>query len=258
MLRIVLLVVIMSRYIVLPANASFDVYPENSNNNFKIKLPERLSIRAGEFEIALRSITYPNNWCNVKDSFILFTNTDTKSSVKVVIPDGRYKNVNHLVRACTTELSRAGLSESVDIKHVESRGKISLQLTRPIYGVKFSEDLADIFGFNPELTYGGELMFVSPNTVNIEGGFDNLYIYSNLCENRVVGDSNVPCLHVVPTKKPDEGSFIVHDSVKNPVYVPVASLDTETVEIDIRRGDGKSVAFRGGCVIITVHIRPRV
>ena len=94
------------------------------------------------------------------------------------------------------------------------------------------------------------------NTVNLEGGYDNLYIYSNLCANRVVGDSLVPCLHVLASRSPDEGTFTVHEEVKNLVYVPVSNLDTDTVEIDIRRGDGKSVAFRSGCVVITVHMRP--
>ena len=37
--------------------------------------------------------------------------------------------------------------------------------------------------------------------------------------------------------------------------MPVANVDTDTVEIDIRRGDGERVLFRGGCVIVTVHLR---
>ena len=94
--------------------------------------------------------------------------------------------------------------------------------------------------------------------VNLDVAYDNLYVYCNLCENRVVGDSSVPCLHNIPVRTPDGTSNLVHERVRNPAYVPVTGSDTDTIEIDIRRGDGESVVFRGGCVIVTVHLRKKV
>ena len=247
----------MSRYLVLPANASHDVHPDNSNSNYKIKLPERLRMRTGDWEVALCAITYPNNWYNVKDAHITLMHTVQKSVTTVKVPDGKYKTINALVSKCNVALAAANMAQRFKLIYREADGKVVLLgNSAQFFGVQFSADLADIMGFNPDRIYGDVGTLEAANTVNLEGGYDNIYVYSNLCANRVVGDSLVPCLHVIATKQPDDGTFIVHDEITNPVYVPIAHLDTDTVEVDIRRGDGKSVAFRGGCVVMTVHIRP--
>lgn len=248
----------MSRYLILPANASHDVHPDNSNNNYKIRLPERLMMKRGEWEIALRAITYPNNWHNVTNAAITLANLNTKMSTKVRVADGKYKNVADLINKCNAALTKLQMNDVLNFKHSTVTGKTSATIHDRFTAFTMSDDLADILGFVPGRTYqasrsGSDI--VAANTTNIEGAYDNLYVYCNLCEDRVVGDSNVPCLHNVPARARDGSSNLVHEIVNRPIYVPVANVDTDTVEIDIRRGDGERVLFRGGCVIVTVHLR---
>ena len=85
--------------------------------------------------------------------------------------------------------------------------------------------------------------------------YEQLYVYSNLCAERLVGDKSVPLLHNVPVRWTGSQTRLVGETVERSVYVPVASLDTDVVEIDVRRRDGKPVVFRGGRVVVAVHLR---
>jgi len=247
----------MSTYLILPANASHDVYPDNSNHNYKIKLPERLQILSGEWEIALRSITYPNNWHNVAKQFVLFINTETKRSLTCTVPDGKYKSVSDVTAMLNQLSSRQPPGSDVSFRYSATTGNTIIKHRKKEIMVLLSKDLANILGFDTKqyTVPTDDYDRVSANTSNIDGQYDNLYVYCNLCNSRVVGDSNVPLLHNVPVRGRTGASNLVHEIVKSPVYVPVANADTDTVEIDIRRGDGEPVLFKGGCVIVTVHLR---
>ena len=61
----------------------------------------------------------------------------------------------------------------------------------------------------------------------------------------------------MPVRWTDEQTNLVGETVEEPMYVNAAALDTDVVEVDIRRRDGESVVFRGGRVVITVHLRKR-
>ena len=70
-------------YLIMPANASHNRFPNNKNHNYKIPLPQRLRLNGGLREITLRSISFNNNWyCAnaAKDSFI-----DIRTEVVIVV-----------------------------------------------------------------------------------------------------------------------------------------------------------------------------
>ena len=116
----------MSRYLVLPANASHDVHPENSNNNYKIKLLERLVMQNGSWEVALHAITYPNNWYNVQDSYITLSHLILGYTHKVKVPDGKYKSAQTLVNKCNIALAAKNLEDRVKLKYRQEDGKVTL------------------------------------------------------------------------------------------------------------------------------------
>ena len=146
----------MSRYLVLPANASHDVHPENSNNNYKIKLPERLLMQNGSWEVALHAITYPNNWYNVHDSYITLSHLILGYTHKVKVPDGKYKSVQTLVNKCNIAIAAKKLDHIVKLKYRPEDSKVTLTVTEnPFFAVKFLGDLGDVLGFNPDRVYGG-------------------------------------------------------------------------------------------------------
>lgn len=52
-------------HMVIPSNASPDLYPENKTSNYKVYLPQRFDLH-GEWQVALLEVHYPNTLMNVQ------------------------------------------------------------------------------------------------------------------------------------------------------------------------------------------------
>jgi hypothetical protein len=123
-------------------------------------------------------------------------------------------------------------------------------------GVSFSQNLLSIFGFSKSSEY----YFTSGThkadiSADIMGGFHALYIYSNIVENTLVGDTLVPLLRVVPLEH--RASTYSHNfqSFQHIQYQKVVAAQTDVIEINIRRDNGVLVPFSNGKVIITLHFK---
>ena len=252
----------MSGNFILPSNASYEEFPDNTASAYKVKLPERLSYERGKYEIALRSITYHHNWYNVKDAYVKVHYRDAdgkKITTTVQFPDGRYYDQVSVLIKLHAVLAAARMTEFFRVEYSIVNVCPFLLFHRGDYGVQFSPDLADFLGFVPGKVYKkrrcniGKLL--APNEPHVNTVYEHLYVYCNLCADRVVGDSMVPCLYAVPVKWSDESTELMHKVIDEPMYVPVAGVDTDIVEIDIRRRDGQSVAFNRGNVIVAIQIR---
>ena len=246
-----------SFHLVLPSGASHEVFPDNTNGRFKIKLPERLSCKRGEWEVAMRSITYHNNWFNAVDAYVDVGKVDGTTE-RVPFPDGRYTSILYVLSALYDALASRRLYRYVGVNYSAQRGSIYMRMQYEGYTVTFSADLADMLGFIPGKKYeplsdNGNIY--PENESNMQTAYEQLYVYSNLCAERLVGDTSVPLLHNVPVRWSLTQTRLVEETIERPVYVPVESLDTDVVEIDIRRRDGKPVVFRGGRVVVAVHLR---
>ena len=107
-----------------------------------------------------------------------------------------------------------------------------------------------MLGFENSLV---EYTTTANRAADINQGFYALYVYSDLVQPQVVGDSLVPLLRAVPVKGKD-GDYIHHNYVA-PMYLPLQRNYFSTVEINIRDDTGQPVSFETGKVIVTVHIR---
>lgn len=87
---------------------------------------------------------------------------------------------------------------------------------------------------------------------DINGGFDNLYIYSNIIQQSDVGDAFAPILSTVPIHTSRWGKTVHHEP-KNLIYRPLQSRIFESIEIDIRDDSGTSVIFKLGNIILKLH-----
>ena len=250
-------------YLILPANASHDRYPDNKNHNYKIHLPRRLRLDGDAWEIALSSISFNRNWYNVKDAYVRVEDTQTNQTTMLRIKDGTYKSVGQLIKEINDKLKENGLNEKVVAhRRADKLYVIFVNNTNYLIFVRFSSDLAHIFGFSPDKDYVRCSRYVnyieSKALPDVQAGYHSIYVYCSLCANRFVGDSLVPCLYNVPVRpNSDPSTTIVHHVAQPPMYVPAVNTDTDEIEIDIRRGDGEPILFRGGCVIVTVHLRKK-
>ena len=85
----------------------------------------------------------------------------------------------------------------------------------------------------------------APLPIDLEAGFHAMYLYTDIVEPQLVGDSKV--------------FFGDNVSINFPKlqYIPVNVKSFETVEIDIKDDTQEKVPFEFGKVIVTLHFRQR-
>ena len=47
-------------YLTLPSHSSLQEFPQNANNNFKVRLPKLIHLDEGDWKVALASISVPD------------------------------------------------------------------------------------------------------------------------------------------------------------------------------------------------------
>ena len=93
------------------------------------------------------------------------------------------------------------------------------------------------------------------HVVQMDQGFDTIYVYTDVVESRIVGDSVAPLLRALPVG----GSHgeTVSDRFTNIHYVPLLYSHFKSIEIYIRDDTGRRVPFEYGRVTVTLHFRRR-
>ena len=95
----------------------------------------------------------------------------------------------------------------------------------------------------------------SDDVVNLTHGFDTIYVYTDVLESRIVGDSLAPLLRALPISGPHGDT--VSDRFTNIPYVPLMYSNFHSIEVDIRDDTGRRVPFEYDRVTVTLHFRRR-
>ena len=110
---------------------------------------------------------------------------------------------------------------------------------------------------SPKETPDGQYTYrkEAEHVVQMDQGFDTIYVYTDVVESRIVGDSVEPLLRALPVG----GSHgeTVSDRFTNIHYVPLLYSHFKSIEIDIRDDTGRRVPFEYGRVTVTLHFRRR-
>ena len=244
----------------LPANASPDVYPDNKNSHYRIKLPERVTLQGKKWSIALRTMHYANSWYNVTNGAVYIRHRQTDGSYRTYerkVESGRYLNSQRLVSEMRIAVnSAAETREKILMVHDENSHKFYIRFDDRNWSVRFSDELARVFDLSSTEWYASETKTKAIRSIpDIFAGHSLMYVYCSLVAPRIVGHSSVPLLMEVPVKPPKKDVENVFFEPSKPHYVPVSTTDTQEVEIDIRRGDGEPFLFRSGVVSVTVELR---
>lgn len=85
---------------------------------------------------------------------------------------------------------------------------------------------------------------------------DKMYVYCDICEPYITGDTRSPLLRIVPLDIPD------HNYGRNQVkyfstlqYTPLRQTKFHKIEIDIKDHRGEKIPFVSGTLIVTLHFR---
>ena len=132
---------------------------------------------------------------------------------------------------------------------------------KPCQEALFSEVVKRILGikegFSSMKSAEGERTYTGKHPASLARAIpDQLFVYSNLCEPCMVGDTNAPLFRIVNVEAKDFifGSTIVKKFA--PInYIPLLNNRFQTIDIDIRDQFGKAIPFEFGTLTVTLHFK---
>ena len=107
--------------------------------------------------------------------------------------------------------------------------------------------------YSPDVPY--PLCKEAEDGVSMTRGFNAIYVYTDVVESRIVGDSLAPLLRALPVR--GSHGATVSDRFTNIHYVPLLYSHFKSIEMDIRDDTGRRVPFEYGRVTVTLHFRRR-
>ena len=232
-------------------------YPLNTLTSYQVRLPQPISLE-GDWEVGLSEIQYPHSWYNVgRFRLAVFPEHMTVTAGIVTLYEGFYHTPGLLISELNRITAKSKLlewSKKVEFLYNPIQQKTLLKVDKG-FKLKMDQNLCRILGYECE----SEAVIFTEGThrakyvMDLRQGFDNLYIYTNIIEPRVVGDSMAPLLRIVPSSG-KHGEVVRY--VFNPThYVPLLFKSFETVKVDIRDDTGTVVPFESGKVVVTLHLR---
>ena len=235
-------------------------YPDNTLSSFTTRLPNSIDLD-GDWEVGLVEIQYPHNWYNVpKDEGRIyntfFISTPQDFVGELWIDPGYYPSVEKLVETIEHKMNNATNRTVKRVKWYYSpiTGKVKvlfhegMQFRLVPHMQRMLGLHSDIFDVSSGQTLQGEeITDLDP--------IDSMYVYCDVVEPRVVGDSLVPLLRIVPVE--GEHNDLVTRIYENVHYVRLQRKSFEAIEINIRDRTGQKVPFERGTLNVTLHFRQR-
>lgn len=247
-----------SFYIYLPSNSSADIYPDNTLSTYSTALRRPLQLR-GDWEVGLAEISHPSLWTNIGPNFSRFSVESPAGGWREVgVPEGYYTRHRLLLE----RINAAG--RQVDgrlgtFAHYNANMRKVLISLEGKSAISLHHGLALVLGFDEARTLQGPGQFTPSRGIDLNHGVHAMYVYCDLVEHQIVGDTEVPLLRTVPfatysdARRPAETNITF-----NPIhYVPVAKSFVDTIVININDDVGTPIPFVTGKVIVKLHLRQR-
>lgn len=273
-------------YLTLPSNSSMQYYPKNTVANYTTHLPRAIRLDDGDWEMALVEAHYPCSFLSVgnDESIVIYTqpqeetNVDLKALERVMdsnvdvrpvvsakpkqnftikLKTGDYANIQELLDHINTQEHAIAYGVKFTIENSYNKF-VEVSMGSDVGKIKLSPTLALQLGFDPnESTLEGESVNKSIRSPNIRLGLpSHMYVYCDLVEPQMVGDTVAPLLKIVNISTT---SYVygLHNSTSflDPHYVPVMYRSFDSVEIDLRDSTGRHLPFHFGTSCVKLHFR---
>lgn len=236
-------------YVWLPSNSSMNVFPSNTLAEYRVHLPQPLQL-TGEWEVALTEIQYPHSWNNVRENFWNRFYIKKGDWIDVfIVPQGHYTSLKSIIDKMNDLVKATEYKDKVWFSYEMLNRKVTVHVENP-YFVTFS-DFGKMLGFSRDVTLSQTT--TAEREADLDLGFHNLYVYCDVVQPQVVGDTQVPLIRIVPVEGKDGER--VSRSFLTPQYLPVNRKQLETIEVNIRRDTGDKIPFESGRVLVTLHFK---
>lgn len=268
-------------YIFLPSEVSRDPARRNTLSQYRTTLPSPLDLN-GEWEVSLVEIMYTKSWLSFPVSeeigFDFFTITkdgffiDSARSARLIytVPEGNY-SVEELFDVIDKGLQGTPFGDKTIYPRLFFDNKKNIARVKPGFHTgdrslaivpKFGPLLTGILGFTERYeTYLSSILFdslyVGEREVDLEGGRRSIFVYSNIIEPQVVGNTHAPLLRIVPIDPHVPLGSHISCSFDNTYYFPLSRNFVTSIEITLRDITGSLIPFRSGRVVSTLHFRQK-
>jgi len=221
----------MSRfYLTLPSNSSMQYYPENTVARYTTKLDK--------WEVGLVEISVPAVIANVvRDKCFLDIVIVGNHMGKLVLPPTNVRRLHRLFDLIHDE-QRKQLSYGLMGRTQQERNanipvhfyldgdNVSMKLRNDVYGqvsVMFSKSLADMLGFDDRINYFEDITTATREPyIKPPLAVRSVYVYCDLLEHVLVGDTKAPLLGIVNKPHRAFGSSGNVHNIMNPIlHVPL-------------------------------------
>jgi hypothetical protein len=251
-----------SFYMTLPSNSTLT----NTAAEFSANLPVNINL-TGEWEVGLAEIIYGNTWFNInnKNSAITFVDTETKMKVTWRLAEGRYETIQGLLEAMQkakkafNNEKKQELLGNFEFIYMDNIKRCRLKVdTDKINDLKVHPDFLYMLGFGVDqlktiTNNSGEQKIISLYPVDMSCGLNHLYVYCDIVKPQIVGNLLAPLLQIVNV----EGKYV--DTIGRiyitPHYVPVLKKTFNTIEMNIKDDQNRSITFEYGKTIVKLHFR---
>ena len=153
------------------------------------------------------------------------------SYFNVLLPNGIYPTVVEVIGALHSAQRRAvGLRPTqmplVRFRFLSLTKRVAMKImgtASNVVGVEFSPALSQMLGFDEDTTYDRHAEHIAKLPMNLTGNVNLVYIYCDLLEQVLVGDTKAPLLRIVSrsTDMTSSLDFIEHVTFNPVQYVPL-------------------------------------
>ena len=252
-------------YVSISSDDSSDLFPENTNSKFKVKLDTPIN----SDHVGLAEINFITSTTNVNTTSICLTvneKTDDGgmegTSLTLSLEAGFYKTLDDLITAANKVVAKF----TTLFPHLKPKFKLDKDYGRIMFGPIGKLDnfytschddvyrlIPDAFGFwpanfNRALVKGEDKYVVAGNPPSLTSHIFSQFIYTNIIKDTFIGDVQAKLLRTVPVKNDQP----INLEFKTIYYQPVEVNYIQIIEIDIRDDTGKEIDFKEA-VTLTLH-----
>jgi hypothetical protein len=247
-------------YLTLPSNTT--THSDNSPAHFNVTIPRAITL-VGKWEVALTEISFPYTWYNIdktpeENDTVFFLKTSSSKKVPIEIPQGHYTDANILLEAFRRSVDNKKLQGHVKLNHDSVLNKFSLHIHNGsiISEIVLSKKLQYIMGFESNTISKTDGTIIAKYPPDFRGGVDQLYVYSNIVQPQIIGNSLGQVIRIVNVTNDNEKfGCIVERVYPTPHYVPIQLRKIDNISVSINTDQNVPVRFMYGKTLVKLHMR---
>ena len=193
--------------------SSKNLYPNNTNTDFNIELPERMNFRRN-WTVALKTLHLPNKIMNIEECVFKFTRWKIKQGggllktqeKRIKLTNGSFPTVESFIKEITSQFKKQKLKIIIDIT---DDLKVKMKYIGPIRDgqkvqIYMSNNLGTILGYTSSPIHPQTLRFdenkeyIAPHTPNLYLLYPkNLIVACDIADDTIFGGQHVKLLRLI-------------------------------------------------------------